>query len=136
MRVRQRLSFAMVMLATVHSPCPIIAEPLGSQSVVYRNVYSGDIMMGYVPLGTLVETRGHLWYFRQAGVFLNVNAASARYPLLIDVTAVSAEQRKSLPLCLAPDGSWSGGCAALIRGKTGLINERRGIFADEIEIFK
>jgi hypothetical protein len=126
----------MVMLATVHSPCPIIAEPLGSQSVVYRNVYSGDIMMGYVPLGTLVETRGHLWYFRQAGVFLNVNAASARYPLVIDVTAVSAEQRKSLPLCLAPDGSWSGGCAALIRGKTGLINERRGIFADEIEIFK
>ncbi|MGC1863956.1 MAG: hypothetical protein WA733_23270 [Methylocystis sp.] len=92
-------------------------------------------MMGYVPLGTLVETRGHLWYFRQAGVFLNVNAASARYPLVIDVTAVSAEQRKSLSVCLAPDGSfWGGGCSALIRGKTGLINERRGIFAHEIEI--
>ena len=96
-------------------------------------MYSGDIIMGHMSPGQLIETSGHIW-FRQTGVFLNVNQPSAHVPLLIDVSAVPAEKRTNWAACAAPEQGLGGGCEAVIRGMTGLIDGRRGIFAHEIEI--
>jgi hypothetical protein len=133
MCARPSLAFAIMTLATVLSPCPSSAQPSKSGDAAYRRVYSSDVIMGYVSPGQLIETSGHIW-FRQTGVFLNVNAPSAHVPLLIDVSAVPAEKRTSWAACAAPEQGLGGGCEAVIRGKTGLIAGRRGIFAHAIEI--
>ena len=104
-----------------------------AQSGEYRLVYVGDIIMGYVPDGELIETSGHIW-FRESGALLNVSAPSAHVPLRVDVSAVPVDQRTKWAACFASGQGFGGGCQAVVRGRTAVVEGRRGVFAREIEI--
>jgi len=126
---RKSSALAIMALAAAISPCPSSAQPAGA---AYRKVYCGDIIQGYVPLGQSIETSGHIWYL-PTGVFLLPNLISAQNPLVIDVSAMPAENRTRLLTCRA-SALYVGGCDTLIWGDTGLVDGRRGIFAHEIDI--
>ena len=110
-----------------------VMSPSSAQPEEYRNVNVGEIIMGYVPDGTLVRTGGHVW-FREAEVLLNVNVPSAHVPLRVDVSGVPVGRRTEWAACLAPGQDLGGGCGAVVRGRTGMVDGRRGIFAQGIEI--
>jgi len=104
-----------------------------AEEPVYERASSNDIILGYVPDGRWVETRGHLW-LSPAGVFLNFNLPSAMVPLRIDVTNVAPDTISQLKTeCSAPR-QFDGGCNAIVRGQTATMSKRRGIVAHEIRI--
>jgi hypothetical protein len=123
-------AFALVLLGAV------LGSPLAAQIVEYKKVYSGDILPGYVPEGQLIETEGYLWVSSN-GVFFNVAALSARWPLIIDVTEVPADMLAKVKSgCASERPSFTSGCQAVVRGRVGKIRDgggdRRGIFATSI----
>ena len=115
-----------------------LTSPLGAQGIEPRKVYAGDIMLGYVLEGELVETDGYLWV-SSTEVLLNVAALSARAPLFIDVGGISDEAvNKIKAACSAEHPSQAAGCQAVVRGHVAKWHfkgqDRPGIFAISIEI--
>jgi hypothetical protein len=95
-------------------------------------VYSGDIMMGSVPDGKLVETGGYLWV-SGGDMYLNVDPISARFPLIIDDNELPSATREKLRLeCKSDNPSFSAGCEAVIHGTVGTLGGRRSIIASSI----
>jgi hypothetical protein len=106
---------------------------LHAQQPAYKQVSSGEIIQGYVPDGEWVETNGHFW-LSPGGIFLNFNLPSAMVPLRIDVANVSPDSVSRLKAeCSAPR-QFDGGCNAVVRGQVGMVGNRKGIMAREIEI--
>lgn len=100
----------------------------------YQRVYSGDIIMGYVPAGQSIETSGYLW-FSDAGVFLNVGRASAHVPLIVDVSRLPPAQRVQIQIaCSAAAAGRSGGCDVTIRGHTATVGSRHAVLAEDIDL--
>jgi hypothetical protein len=124
------LALATVFFAAALCACPSWGQPVEPASAAYRKVNTSDIIQGYVQPGESIETTGHV-SFLSTGVFLLPNRISAQLPLVLDVSAISPENRTNWAACVATELR-VGGCEASIRGRTGLINGRRGIFASEI----
>jgi hypothetical protein len=100
---------------------------------VYRPVNSAELLGGYIPDGEWIETSGHVW-FTDAGIFFNFNRVSARYPMRVDIGhADPIEVHRLRSECSSP-GQFEGGCWMVIRGQTGKVGDRRGIFAREMRI--
>jgi hypothetical protein len=100
---------------------------------VYRPVNSADLLGGYIRDGEWIETSGHVW-FTDAGIFFNFNRVSARFPMRIDARhADPLEVQRLRSECSSPD-QFEGGCWMVIRGQTGKVGGRQGIFAREMRI--
>ena len=103
------------------------ALELKAQSPTYRPVNSADLLGGYILDGEWIETTGHVW-FSDKGVFFNLNLASARVSMLVDVANVDPENiRRLKSTCGSPD-QFSGGCRVTIRGQVGRLDHRQDIF--------
>lgn len=102
-----------------------------SETRSYRNVYLGDIIQGYIQSGERVETTGDLrWTGSQ--LLLGVSPASAMVPLVVNVSALPAEQIEALRQgCAATTGR--PGCRINIRAQVGTVEDRRGLIAHAIE---
>ncbi len=60
--------------------------------------------------------------------FFNLDLASARVPMLVDVANVDPENiRRLKSTCGSPD-QFSGGCRVTIRGQVGRLDHRQDIF--------
>jgi hypothetical protein len=113
---------------------------LRAQSPTYRPVNSADLLGGYILDGEWIETTGHVW-FSDKGVFFNLNLASARVSMLVDVANVDPENiRRLKSTCGSPD-QFSGGCRVTIRGQVGRLDHRQdiptqhqGILARDIQV--
>jgi hypothetical protein len=104
-----------------------------AQQPTYERFSSGEIIQGYVPDGEWVETSGHFW-ISPSGIFLNFNLPSAMAPLLIDVANVAPDSVSQLRAECSASRQFDGGCPAVVRGQVGLVGNRKGIMAREIEI--
>jgi hypothetical protein len=116
------------------------ALELKAQSPTYRPVNSADLLGGYILDGEWIEATGHVW-FSDKGVFFNLDLASARVPMLVDVANVDPENiRRLKSTCGSPD-QFSGGCRVAIRGQVGRLDNRQdilmqhqGILARDIQV--
>lgn len=125
---------ALICACLTAATAPAAAEqpqnPSGSFS--YRDVYLGDIILGYVPSGERIETTGDLrWTGSQ--LLLGVSPASAMVPLVVNVSALPAEQIETLhQRCAAARGR--PGCTIKIRAQVGTVEDGRGLIAHAIEL--
>jgi hypothetical protein len=104
-----------------------------AQPQIYRPVSSADLLGGYIPNGEWIEATGHAW-FSDKGVFFNFNQPSARVPIRIDVANVDSENIRRLKSeCGSPD-QFSGGCRVTMRGQTGLLGDRQGVVARDVQV--
>ena len=99
--------------------------------VFWRSINGSDIAGAGIPDGEWVEAIGHAW-FTGDGAYMNINRPSARPPLRLDITHAS-EGRRFRSECRAPDQSRDG-CRVRIEGRTGMVGDRQGVIAMEIEI--
>jgi hypothetical protein len=113
---------------------------LKAQSPTYRPVSNADLLGGYILDGEWIETAGHVW-FSDKGVFFNLNLASARVQMLVDVANVDPENIRRLKSTCESSDQFSGGCRVTIRGQVGRLDHRQdiltqdqGILARDIQI--
>ncbi len=104
-----------------------------AQAPSYRPVSSGDLLGGYVPNGEWIEVTGHAWV-SDKGVFFNFNQPSARFPMRVDIANVDAEHSRRLNSECGSLDQFRGGCWVTIRGQTGLLGDRQGILARDVEV--
>jgi hypothetical protein len=124
--------FVFVLLVFLLTSRTFALEPK-AQPPIYRPVNSADLLGGYIPNGESIEATGHAW-FSDRGVFFNFNQLSARVPIRVDVANVDPEKMRRLKsTCGSPD-QFSGGCWVTIRGQTGILGDRQGILARDIQV--
>jgi hypothetical protein len=101
----------------------------------YKHVDTYSIGQGYVPIGEWIEVKGHAWFTEQGGRF-NLTWASAAYPISVDVSRLETELVRRLSAeCPSIRGSLlGGGCEVVMRGQIGMVGDRHGIVATEVEI--
>jgi hypothetical protein len=104
-----------------------------AQAPIDRPVSSGDLLGGYVPNGEWIEVTGHAW-ISDKGMFFNFNQPSARFPMRVDIANVDPEHSRRLNSECHSLDQFRGGCWVTIRGQTGLLGDRQGIFARDVEI--
>jgi hypothetical protein len=104
-----------------------------AQSPIYRPVESADLLGGYIANGEWIETTGHAW-FSDKGVFFNFNQPSARVPIRVDVANVDPGNIGRLKSECGSKDQFSGGCWVTIRGQTGMLGDRQGIFARDVRV--
>jgi hypothetical protein len=104
-----------------------------AQAPIDRPVSSGDLLGGYVPNGEWIEVTGHAWV-SDKGMFFNFNQPSARFPMRVDIANVDPEHSRRLNSECRSLDQFHGGCRVTIRGQTGLLGDRQGIFARDVEI--
>jgi hypothetical protein len=119
----------LVTLVTGHG----VASEARAQSPTYRPINTGDLLGGYIANGEWIETSGHGWFADQ-GVFFNANQISARVPMRVDVVNVDPETVRRLAAECGSVDQFKGGCRVTIRGQTGMLGDRQGIFARDIQI--
>jgi hypothetical protein len=93
----------------------------------------GNVIQGYVPEGTLVETEGYLAH-QDGQAFLTPNLPSAMWPLLVDTSALPADLERQVRDTCASRQFGQGGCCAVLRGEVRTINDRRGLAARVAEV--
>jgi hypothetical protein len=104
-----------------------------AQPPIYRPVNVGDLLGGYVPNGEWIEATGHAWS-SDKGVVFNVNQSSAQVPIPVDVANVDPENSRRLKAeCSSPD-QFRGGCWVTICGQIGMLGNRQGIFARDVQV--
>ena len=130
-----RAAFAAVIAAGAAqlAPSRARAQPAAAESGSYRSVGNADLLGGYIPHGTLVESVGHLAH-RDGRTYFNVDRISARYPMLVDVANVPPEQVRRMRAQCASKGITEGGCCATVRGEVKPVEGRAGIVAHAIEV--
>src|ERR1700674_1218301 len=103
-----------------------------AQSPIYRPVNSADLLGGYIPNGEWIEATGHAW-FSDNDVFFNFNQPSARVPIRVDVAIVDPENIRRLKSECGSSDQFSGGCWITIRGQTGMLGDRQGVLARDVQ---
>jgi len=104
-----------------------------AQPPIYRPVNSSDLLGGYIPNGEWIETAGHAW-FSDKGVFFNVNQPSAHVPIRVYVANVDPENSRRLKSVCGSPNQFSGGCRVTIRGQTGMLGDRQGLLARDVQV--
>jgi hypothetical protein len=101
----------------------------------YKQVDTYSIGRGNVPIGEWIEVKGHAWFTEQGGRF-NRAWASAAYPISVDVSRLETElvRRLSAECPSMPASRLAGGCEVVLRGQIGMVGDRHGIVATEVEI--
>lgn len=136
-RPQSRLARPALVLGAVLCVLLCDTRAMAEQSAprTYKRVDTYSISSGRVPIGEWIETKGHAWFAEQGGRF-NFNQVSAAYPISIDVSRLEIElvRRLSAECPSKPESRLAGGCEAVIRGQIGMVGDRRGIFATEVEI--
>jgi hypothetical protein len=108
-------------------PVNTIAEPM------YQQIDEIDLVGGHVPDDTWIETTGRVWATRE-GVFFGLGMPSAMAPIRLDVSSVAPEQVVMVTGKCKADSTFEEGCRASLRGKTGRVDGRRGVFATRITL--
>jgi hypothetical protein len=98
----------------------------------YKRVNSSDLVRGYVPEGTLVETSGFI-NIKDGVIGFRINRPSALYRWSIVTDSLSKNAVADLASRCAGDGLAVGGCGVTLRGQ---VNSKaaRSITVHEIVI--
>ena len=104
-----------------------IAEP------AYQQVNRIDLVGGHVPDDTWIETTGRVWVTPH-GVFFGLGMPSAMAPIKLDISHAAPEQVATVTSKCKAESAFEKGCQANLRGKTGKIDGRHGVFATSITL--
>jgi hypothetical protein len=105
---------------------------LNAQAPTYKPV---GVPIAGVSVGEFVEAKGYAWITPGGSrAFVNFNEPSARVPTSVDLTNVPVEVLNRFKAECSKLPRFPGGCAVIMRGQTGMIENKIGLFAHEIEI--
>jgi hypothetical protein len=130
MRSSSSLSANVSTRAVILLALPAAGQAFGQTPPQLINI--GDLIQGYVSVGAVVTTDGHLLY-TEGRVRINPNMPSAMAPAIVDITDLPPATREQIQTRCAAISITSGGCAVKVEGQVQLIDGRPGLIAAKID---
>jgi hypothetical protein len=97
-----------------------------------QQVQVSDLIQGYVSLGTIITTQGHL-AFTGGRARLNPSMPSAMVPAIVEITGLPPSDQERLQKQCTASSITSGGCRVRVEGRVQKIDGRPGLLATRLD---